>query len=284
MFHRPRSAKISSMTLHSTIDRPARLVSRKKIRPTIYCDTFHLPAIARRAKPGQFVQIRAGSGFEPFFRRPMSIFAADSEGGTIDILYAVVGTGTRHLAALRKGDEIPIFGPLGNWFILPRGCRQVILVAGGVGLPPLVYFARAILQNRRRPPEILLLAGSRANETRLQIPATVGVRRLWCTDDGSFGYHGTVMGLLTSLHAEDRWPVESTAVYGCGPTPMLAALQQWLLNTGYPGQLSLEEMMPCGFGVCSGCAVKAGPAATGYDTYKRVCHDGPIFDVREVQL
>jgi len=272
------------MTQLSIIDRPAKLVSRKKIRSTVYCDTFHLPAVARRAKPGQFIQVLSNPGLEPFFRRPMSVYAADPQQGTFSILYAIIGTGTRHLADLRKNDEITIFGPLGNWFTLPRGCKQVVLVAGGVGLPPLEFFARDLCYRRKNPPHIVLLAGSRDNQSRLQTPKIPKITRHWCTDDGSFGHHGTTIDLLQSLHQKEAWPIATTAMYGCGPTPMLRALQQWTLAAGYAGYVSLEEMMPCGFGVCSGCVVPAGPGATGYDTFKRVCHDGPIFDVREVQL
>ena len=123
-----------------------------------------------------------------------------------------------------------------------------------------------------------------ADAERIRTPRITSVRRIWSTDDGSFGFKGNVVELLKDVHRRENWPPSAMAVYGCGPTPMLKALQGWMLDKGYGGQLSLECLMPCGFGVCSGCVVESRPDKTGYDRFVRVCYDGPVFDVGEIKL
>jgi len=261
------------------------LVHTTSINKTLRILVFHHLQIARNARPGQFVQILTSIGLEPFLPRPMSVFSTQPREGTFAILCAVIGPATERLARLAIGDELPIIGPLGNVFTFPRNCEHAVLVAGGVGLPPLDFWARRLNTiKRKNPPEITLLIGARSNTERPRIAKINGVRRWWSTDDGSFGFHGNVVQLLQHLHTENRWPIEKTVIYGCGPRPMLQALQKWIIENDYPGQLSLEEMMACGFGVCSGCAVPVRPAREGYEKYKRVCYDGPVFDAREVFL
>ncbi len=264
---------------------PARLVRTTRLTAAAVTQTFYHPYIARLGKPGQFIQIQTTPGIEPFFRRPMSIYHTAPKRGWFSVLFATVGTGTRLLSRLKKGDEISIVGPLGNTFCRSPGRKRAVLVAGGVGLPPLHFWARHLAARKRnRPAEIILLIGSRSMADRLRVPRIPGVRSYPATDDGSIGHHGTVIDLLKKLADKSGWSAADTAVYGCGPTPMLKALQEWIIRGGYWGQVSLEEMMPCGFGVCSGCAVPARPARDGYDRYLRVCHDGPVFSAAEVQL
>jgi len=272
------------MTRYTKTTNTARLAGRKKLAESVLALTFHEPHIARLGKPGQFVQLLTGRGIEPFFRRPMSIFATDPDKRTFTIILAVIGEGTKCLARLAVGDEISIVGPLGNSFTFPPRCRHAVLIAGGVGLPPLDFWARHLRRSRKNPPLVIELIGSRSVAHRIVTPGVRGVRRYYATDDGSFGYHGTVVDLLRELHANSPWPVADTVLYGCGPTPMLRALQDWLFQQDYRGQLSLEEMMPCGFGVCSGCVVPARPEREGYDRFVRVCQNGPVFDAREVSL
>ncbi len=213
----------------------------------------------------------------------MSIFATDPQKGTFAILFVAVGPGTVNLAQFKVGSELSIIGPFGNTFSLPRNCKQAIMVAGGVGLPPLDFWARRLTAaNRKSPLDITMLIGARTNAERLRIPRIKTVRRFWSTDDGSSGFHGNVVELLQKMHREKKWPPAETAIYGCGPKPMLRALQVWMVRHHFSGQLSLEEMMACGFGVCSGCVVATRPECEGYERFKRVCYDGPVFDAREV--
>jgi len=274
------------MTPSGKTHSPARLLAVRRLSDSVFLQVYGQAHIARGAKPGQFVQMQTSAGLDPFFRRPMSIFAAEPKQGTFSVVFAVVGKGTRRLALAKVGDELAVIGPLGNTFTLPRRCSHAILVAGGVGLPPLDFWARHLLRTggKKAKPEVTLLLGARSDWERIKVPAARGIRRLWSTDDGSFGFRGTVVDLLKKLHTEERWPVEETAVYGCGPTPMLRALQEWVLAQGYRGQLSLEGLMPCGFGVCSGCVVSGRPEREGYERFVRVCYDGPVFEAGEVSL
>jgi len=215
----------------------------------------------------------------------MSVYATDPSAGTFSILFAVVGKGTGNLMQIKHGEELGVHGPLGNAFTLPRGTKRMILVAGGVGLPPLDFWARSVATSaKKKIPEIQLLFGARTADQIIRTPRTKSVRYHFATDDGSRGFHGTVIDLLAHLKQKASWTVETTVIYGCGPTPMLKALQSWIIKNNFEGQLSLEELMPCGFGVCSGCVVPARPADEGYDRYVRVCHDGPVFGAREIAL
>jgi dihydroorotate dehydrogenase electron transfer subunit len=246
---------------------------------------FHQQQIARRGKPGQFVEILTVPGLDPFLRRPMSIFSTDPAKGTFAILFAVVGPGTRWLDQLTTGAELSIIGPFGNTFSLPRGCRHAVLVAGGVGLPPLDFWARRLATAQRKTPlQLTMLIGARCAAARLRVPRIKSVRRHWSTDDGSSGFHGNVVELLDQISRQKKWEPKHATIYGCGPAPMLRALQNWMIEHQFHGQLSLEEMMACGFGVCSGCVVRSNPEQEGYDRFKRVCYDGPVFDSREVLL
>ena len=274
------------MTPSGTISSPARLQAVKRLSSSVLLHEYRHAAIARHARPGQFVQMQTSPGLEPFFRRPMSIFGADSRKGVFTVVFAVVGKGTRCLARARVGDELSVVGPLGNWFILPRGCTHAVLVAGGVGLPPVDFWARNLVGSKKPASRlrVTLLIGARSDRERIRVPAVPGVQRAWSTDDGSFGFRGTVIDLLRKRQQEEDWPVAGTAVYGCGPIAMLKALQAWMIEHGYWGQLSLEGLMPCGFGVCSGCVVRSARAEEGYEKFLRMCHDGPVFDVAEVSL
>lgn len=261
----------------------ARLVRRISLNKTSRIYFFHHPQIARRGKPGQFVQILTTPDIEPFLRRPMSILATEPAKDLFSVLFAIVGSGTEHLAQLTAGDEVAVLGPLGNTFSLPRSCKQAILVAGGVGLPPLDFWARHLTtKGRKSGLDITMLVGARTDAERLRLPRLKTIRRLSSTDDGSAGFHGNVVELLQKVHGEKQWPASETMIYGCGPKPMLQALQEWLLKNKYAGQLSLEEIMACGFGVCSGCVVASRPEREGYEKFVRVCYDGPVFDAREV--
>ena len=275
-----------NLTACSTTSSTARLLKTTFLRDTIVIHTFHHPRIARQGKPGQFVQILTSAEITPFFRRPMSIFATNPRKETFSILCAVVGLGTRLLAKAAVGDELSIVGPLGNTFSLPRRCSHVVLVAGGVGLPPLAYWARHLIAAKPKGvrPQVTVLAGARSNAERICIPPIKSARCFWSTDDGSYGFKGTAIDLLKKVHGEENWPADGTAIYGCGPTPMLKALQEWIMEAGYWGQFSLEALMPCGFGVCSGCVVEARLEQEGYNRFRRVCYDGPVFGAREVIL
>jgi len=240
------------------------------------------PALAARARPGQFAMVRAApalrggaAGMAPFLGRPLSFFDMDTTGGVVSFLVRVTGEGTRALAACRPGDVLVLLGPFGNGFPAANS-GTLLLVAGGVGVAPFPPVARAAVSAGAR---VTALVGARS------APLVLGVRELRdagaevvvCTEDGSRGRCGMVTDVLPQLL--DGFGAGPSAAFACGPPAMLAPVARLLEQAGLELHVSLEARMGCGFGVCRGCAV---PAARG--GYLHVCQDGPVFPARAVDL
>jgi len=230
---------------------------------------------------GQFVHVKASEGTDPLFRRAFSIADYDKRKATLEIIYKTVGRVTALLAQKSKGEQLSILGPLGNRFsTLPRR-QTAVLVAGGVGLPPLYFLAKQLILGGHKPRQILFFYGAQSKNQLLEIKRlrALGVDLIACTDDGSYGFPGLVVdGLRATLPELDS---KDIFIYGCGPEPMLAALQKVALEAGLNGELSLEAPMPCGVGVCLGC-IKSRRGKP--NDYVRICHDGPVFKIGEVEL
>lgn len=236
-----------------------------------------LPHLAATALPGQFAQLRCGDGFSPLLRRPFSV--AWTDGDMAAFVLAPVGAGTRILASLQPGDVLTALGPLGNGFTVQPGGTRSVCVSGGLGCAPFPLLIRAL---RRHGQDVVVLSGA-ARADLLYPPerfargdAEVAVVEL--TVDGSRGSQGLVTaGLPGDLDA-------ATAVYACGPNPMLAALSRTLLNGATPptlAEVSLEAPMGCGFGTCLGCALPVH-AAGGASQWALCCSDGPVMPLRAV--
>ncbi len=239
--------------------------------------TVHLPHLAAMARPGEFAQLRAWAGVEPLLRRPFSV--AWTEGETCGFVLEAVGLGTRLLVALRPGDPLQALGPLGNGFHIDPVPRRALIVSGGLGCAPFPHLVRAL--RRAGCPEVVVLSGA-ASAGRLY-PAdrfARGETAVWvveATDDGSRGHRGFVTEMVAE-HCD-----ETTAVFACGPNPMLAALAACLRALPRPprrAEVSLEAPMGCGFGTCLGCAL---PLAGDHGTvWGLCCRQGPVMEVAEV--
>ena len=232
----------------------------------------------RRSKPGQFVHVGLPES-DLFFRRAMSIAWVEPDRDELYFIFKLFGRGPRMLSRCRKGDEVELLGPLGVPFTMPRKHDTCLLVGGGVGFPPLYFLARRMIENGRDPKTIEFFYGGRTSgeiveRTRLR---KLGVRFRPVTDDGSFGEQGLVTEAVTKYL--DTTPPRQPRIYSCGPGPMLKATDELARRYGIPGQVSLEAPMPCGFGVCLGCAV---PLRAG--GHARVCTEGPVFEIGEVKL
>ena len=236
--------------------------------------------IGRRARAGQFAQLRIpGNGV--FLPRPFSFLAAAANH--CSFLSRAVGPGTRALAEVAVGAELELLGPLGRGFELPpagaAGEGEVILVGGGVGVPPLVHAAAELA-----PLTGTALIGAARRELLLGTESLAGrgFRVRVATDDGSRGYHGLVTDLLAQELAAAPSPA---AVLACGPHPMLRRCAELAAAAGVRCQVAVEEPMACGFGVCLGCAIRVRAAAgEGQDgsAYALVCRDGPVFPAERV--
>jgi dihydroorotate dehydrogenase electron transfer subunit len=191
------------------------------------------------------------------------------------------------MAAKVPDQNVHLFGPLGNGFPPPPNDRQILMAAGGVGFPPLYYLAKRSISDGLNPSKIVFITGAKTRAELLEEKGLyeLGTKLIICTDDGSEGFMGHVVGFLERNISEYRDPV----VYACGPANMLRGVDKLLLERRLPGYLSLEALMPCGYGICSGCAVKVYPPPDREPTddrrdfhLKRVCIDGPVFESGEV--
>lgn len=234
------------------------------------------------AVPGQFVMIKRPGIQAPLLGRPISLYDLHRAEGAviIDLLIRVVGRGTALLSEVKPGDRVDILGPLGKGFTMRPDRRQIVFVAGGIGVAPLSFLAgRYSSLPDPGEREITFYAGARTEE------ALVGVQRLReknvpvrvSCDDGSCGYRGVVTDLV-ERDAENYRPLE-TVVYACGPRPMLEKLQALLKRHRLTGEASVEERMACGIGACLGCAVRMKNGG-----HQRVCVEGPVFDIQNVEL
>ena len=260
------------------------LVWTRRVGPNIFHQRFHQPHIARHSNAGQFVHILPAS--ELLFRRAFSVYAADPKEGTYDVLHQVLGIGTRSLATDPVGAELDTLGPLGNRFTHPPTGHTAVLVGGGLGMAPLRLWTLELLaksekqKNAAKPVMILGVRNASLAVTPYQLTHH-GLRPTWASDDGSKGFHGTAVALLDHMIKSGNLDPKRICVYGCGPEPMMSALAKVCAAHGSFCEVSLERSMPCGYGVCMGCVVE-GAGGTGYDIYKRVCRDGPVFDASTI--
>jgi dihydroorotate dehydrogenase electron transfer subunit len=255
---------------------------------------------AGEPSPGQFVTLRASPYSDPLLRRPFALSGYAKAGGGLpartSIVYQIRGGATRLISELSPGARLDLIGPLGSGFPLPAlgerpgetqgvspGAKQrvspgatqrvsPVLAGGGIGLGPLLFLASALAAGvaagaAYEAPRLVLGVRSASLLPSIELPPGT----VLCTDDGSSGFEGTPVDWL-SRNAPGR-----TRLYGCGPTPMLAALAALAAGRGWPASLSAEQWMACGVGACMGCAL---PATGG--GYLRACADGPVFDAAAI--
>lgn len=234
------------------------------------------PGIVSRAKPGQFLHIKCGEALAPFLRRPVSIHRIDREQGLVFLLFQVKGAGTSWLASRQPGDALDMLGPLGNGFRTPETNSSLLLVAGGIGIAPLVFLAEHAAGNGSR---VKVLIGARNQDHLLLLDKLeeAGATVRAATEDGSFGLQGTAIDLLTQALQEEG----ADMICACGPRGMLVKTASLAEERQIPCYVSLEEYMACGVGACRGCVTKV-LAGDGSITYLNVCSDGPVFAAGEV--
>jgi dihydroorotate dehydrogenase electron transfer subunit len=209
----------------------------------------------------------------------MSVAGVNADTGEIEIIFKIVGRGTALLSRLRKGDPVNILGPLGVSFERPRKGERVIIVAGGIGFPPLLFLATHLIAKGHDPRKIDFFYGGRCGADVVECSRIrrLGVNFHPTTDDGSYGLKGFVTKHVEELiQAENRG---RSRMYACGPEAMLRVVDSIGVKYGIPGQVSLEAPMPCGIGICLGCVVELRKGG-----YARVCVDGPVFNIGEVVI
>lgn len=237
----------------------AKVLNKIWLSKNTYLLELFAPQIASRAKPGQFVMLEVPG---KFLRRPLSIAGVD--GNRVTIVFRVVGEGTKNLSLVRRHTQLSAFGPLGKPFPTPES--KAILIGGGIGVVPLIFFARELIKTGQN---FELIYGEKSAEYLLD-ERFPDIRFRIFTEDGSKGEKGTVLDGL-KITKDD-------VIYACGPTPMIRALKRILESKNNTCWVSLEQRMACGIGVCRGCVVKLESG------YKTVCRDGPIFLLSEIDV
>jgi len=252
----------------SSVQIKAKINSNTRISQHCYKLSLAVGAVAKKASPGNFLMVRVSSGVEPLLRRPLSIHRVNAAQGVVELLYEVVGSGTQALSQKKAYEHVSVIGPLGNSFVLNSKAEEtpVILVAGGMGVAPLMFLAQ-----RLQVGKVTALIGARTSEHILCACdfKKLGIVVRIATDDGSCGFHGRVTGLLENIIADKKQ--QGAMLYGCGPKPMLKAMSGLCSSHGLTAQISLEAHMACGIGACLGCAVQTKQG------FRRVCKEGPVF-------
>jgi len=245
---------------------------------------FEARDVAVAMRPAQFFMIGA-PGSDVLLRRPFSVCGlpgtfADGKEGAVQVLYRVLGRGTKLLASLSPGAPLHVLGPLGQGFEAPGGSgAKIVLIAGGIGCAPFPAFLAALERQGRRAT---MIYGARSAD---ELPLLDWFRErcdavVVTTDDGSLGARGLVTGPLKAmLGASAR---ERLHLYACGPSPMLKAVAGMALASGVVCDLALEAPMACGFGVCLGCVVPTHAVPGGPVAYERVCVEGPVMRAERV--
>jgi len=246
----------------------AQIDSVSNIQSNIFLLKAYSPDLVSKSYPGQFVNIKVTEGYYPLLRRPFSI--CDVEGDYVYFMFNIHGQGTKFLSAKAKGEPIDLLGPLGHGFEMDGNYDNAIIIGGGLGAAPFPFLTKS-LYNRN----ILTLIGGRNKNDVI----TYGMKNVHtCTDDGSLGLKGNVLDLLKSILPDVKG---KSRIFACGPTPMLKALQSFVIENNIECQMATECAMACGFGICQGCPIES---AHDHETYKLVCKDGPVFNAGDIIL
>lgn len=271
------------------------VTANREIAPSYFSMRLAGPARLTRFRPGQFLMLGWTDGQDPLLPRAMSIRRAACgvrrAASEVEMLYKVCGRGTSLLAAMRPGRSLRALGPLGNGFEVPGKVTSAVLIAGGIGVPPIAALAEALATRRAaRVTKMAVFLGGRSKTDLLCVSdlRRAGATVYVATEDGSAGHKGLVTERLEQyLHT--RHPgskpgaglTPDTRLYACGPHPMLAAITPIAKKYNLPYQASMEANMACGFGACMGCVVPVRGDDPGR-AYRLVCKDGPVFDGHEI--
>ncbi|MBO7710895.1 MAG: dihydroorotate dehydrogenase electron transfer subunit [Lachnospiraceae bacterium] len=254
------------------------VLSQDHIAEDIFSMRVGCGAIARTALCGQFVTVYCKDRSR-LLPRPISICDADRERGIIRLVYRAVGAGTQEFSRYQPADSIEIMGPLGNGYPVEKAeGKEVWLMGGGIGIPPLLFLAKELAEGRDDGSRIHAILGYKdslyLNGDFENIP---GVHVHIATEDGSAGKAGNVM--------DARPDTRPGVIFACGPTPMLKAIRTYALTEQIPCYLSLEQRMACGVGACLACVCRS-VEKDGHSQVanKRVCKEGPVFEAGEILL
>lgn len=287
------------MTSATIFAEQSQVITHEQLPADQYLLRLHAPKCAHQVQPGNFIHLSCDRDSHRL-KRPFSVLRSSASEGWIEVLYKIVGEGTRILSACKPGDGLHCLGPIGNSFNLSSADKYPLLLGGGVGIPPILFFAEKLKKTEKITPMVIMgseitfpfkvqpskiIVDGMPNDViasmtlleDLDIPSRL-------TSKQSFAgcYNGYIHELaeiwLEHLSSDNRAKVE---IFACGPNPMLKAVATLSQTFNLPCQLSLEEHMACAVGGCAGCTVAINDDS-GNTQMKRVCVDGPIFSADAV--
>lgn len=264
------------------IQEKIQVLWNEKVGPGYFKIGLNCQGEYSEARPGQFVMLRLCGQIEPLLRRPFSIHRFIFENGQfqgIEILYKVVGKFTKKLSVLKKNELIDILGPLGKGFSIPKNIKHIFMVAGGIGVAPIVFLASQLKNNEVDISRCRMFLGGRSKDDILCLDDFNKLKMAvqLTTDDGSAGSKCLVTHPLEMALAEKQPDI----LYACGPREMLISVVVLAQKFAVKCQVSVETIMACGMGACLGCAVERRGAA---EKYLHACLDGPVFDANAINL
>jgi dihydroorotate dehydrogenase electron transfer subunit len=259
-----------------------QILSNREICPGYFRMRIACDQVYQDAMPGQFVMVRLTGQASPLLRRPFSIHDLIFEENRVtsfDILYKIIGAGTEALSMSSVGDVLDVLGPLGRGFSTRGDFRHVHMVAGGIGVAPLVFLTNHLVRQGLSSSQITLFIGGRScgDLLCLEIFEQLGIQITVTTDDGSAGDQCLVTQPLGQALRQQKPEI----IFACGPMPMLREVMAISRKDGIPCQVSIETMMACGMGACLGCAVENRDSP---EKYLHTCMDGPVFEAGRIKI
>ena len=278
----------------------AEIIAHEQIAEATWRVRVDCPNLAMTSRPGQFAMVRVKDRSDPLLARPLAVYDVfnqhqapdhwqptplapdngDAKPKFVDFIYAVAGKFTTTLTSLRPGDDLSLWGPLGNGFQLPA-TKHLVLIAGGIGQTALLMLGREFLA-AGPSSQVTFCWGARhaglfghADDFR-----NCGMNTHLATLDGSTGCRGTVIDLLNEMENSNTF--EEIAIACCGPEGMMAAVAQWAAERSLDCQVSLETPMACGIGICFSCVAPILDEKGDWD-YQRTCIEGPVFNSQAIQ-
>jgi dihydroorotate dehydrogenase electron transfer subunit len=246
----------------------------QSIRPTIIRLVLDLPAVAKLARPGQFLHLLVPRTPNVLLRRPFSI--AGIEGLLVHLLIRIVGPGTQAITRFAPGSPADVIGPLGATFRL-NGSADALLVGGGIGAAPLLFLQDELIAAGQSV--VSFIGAKTLQEYPLSSKEVVVRSIIAATDDGTYGEAGFVTKSFEDYLR--RHPGLKAQVFSCGPVPLMKEVSRLCRSHGLPLQVSMENRMGCGIGICQGCALKLNKSDER-GGFRLICKDGPVFDAADI--
>jgi len=248
----------------------AKIISNQKIAKNIYLLCLESEEIATNIKPGQFLMLKVSPFMDSILRRPFSICLIEPMN-KVFILYKIRGKVTKLMSVMKEGEYISVIGPLGKSFNIPKNRSHIVLLAGGIGIAPLIF-----LGHQFKEKKITFIAGYNTVDEIIDLKKLLIYEYSYfiATEDGSLGFHGTAVELFQH-YIKDK-DFSNLIVVSCGPIAMLKKVVDITKKIKIPCYVFLETRMACGIGLCQGCVIE------GKQRYLRVCKEGPVFCAEEI--